>query len=331
MVHINYKKKNNYPQDRELILFDRNAFQSLSVEEFEMVKKKYNILCPQVFIMECIAPERASQEVQASLLKKLKLIENPIILTGYSNTSPVIDIPYNTEYLSILTSEQIVKNCIMSKPIAMERVPPEKLISHYKPRIEMFKEDMKAYTETCEVFKGSLTMNWAISSAEELYQQTNKEVPSRQEIKNDLRRNERTHITQQLDYAAREALQGMRKLSVNDVIVGFNRIFSLTDRESRRLRDQIQDGKILTIENYPDLAYPIYIYYLVFFMLYARQHDTQHLDQSYVRDFRYFHYLNFCDRFIGDETSTPNIVNSFPYGNIRKTHIMTSNELKDEL
>ena len=123
----------------------------------------------------------------------------------------------------------------------------------------------------------------------------------------------------------------MRKLSVNDVIVGFNRIFSLTDRESRRLRDQIQDGKILTIENYPDLAYPIYIYYLVFFMLYARQHDTQHLDQSYVRDFRYFHYLNFCDRFIGDETSTPNIVNSFPYGNIRKTHIMTSNELKDEL
>ena len=159
MAHVDYKKKNNYPQKRELLLFDRNAFQSLGDMGLEMVNEKYNVLCPQVFVMECIAPERASKRQQASLLKRLELIANPIVLTGYTNTSPVIDIPYDTEYSSILTSEQIARNCIVSKPITMERVASKKLISHYKPRIGDFKRYIKAITERCDAAKGTITLN----------------------------------------------------------------------------------------------------------------------------------------------------------------------------
>ena len=30
MIHVEYQKENNYPQNREILLFDRDAFQSLN-------------------------------------------------------------------------------------------------------------------------------------------------------------------------------------------------------------------------------------------------------------------------------------------------------------
>ena len=102
MIHVKCDKKNNYPHDRELILFDRNAFQGLPKDVIPEINKKYNILCPQVFVMECIAPnntdKKSEEELERdkkSLLEKLELIENPIVLTGDTHKSPVINRHYN--------------------------------------------------------------------------------------------------------------------------------------------------------------------------------------------------------------------------------------------
>lgn len=97
--------------------------------------------------MECIAPDNtdkkdaeAFEKNKKSLREKLELIENPIVLAGETYKSPMIDVPNRVHYLSILMSEEIAANCITSTPITMERVAPEKLISHYEPRIDGFKE-----------------------------------------------------------------------------------------------------------------------------------------------------------------------------------------------
>ena len=56
MIHLNYEKKDNYPHHKKIILFDRDAFQSLGDAGLLKVNKKYNVLCPQVFVTECLAP-----------------------------------------------------------------------------------------------------------------------------------------------------------------------------------------------------------------------------------------------------------------------------------
>ena len=331
MIHLNYEKKDNYPHHKKIILFDRDAFQSLGDTGLLKVNKKYNVLCPQVFVTECLAPNRASEVEKESLLRRLKLIDNPIVLTGNTHVSPVVEIPRGKEYDSILIAEEIARNCIRYAPITMGSVTPEKLISHYNPRINAFKKLMKTFTETCDQQRGSLTMNRIISETQRHLQRITGRVPTEQEIREELRENDRTHITQELDYAASEALHEIENKSLDENVKLIEAFLYLTDEDTKILRDQIQNDRKLTVENYPNLSYPIYVYYLSIYTICARQHNTQHLDQSYIRDFRYFHYLNFCDRFITNENSTPHIVNSFPYDDIKNTPISTVAELKLEL
>ena len=189
MIHVEYKKQDNFPHDREIILFDRDAFQSLGDKGLLKVNKIYNVLCPQVFVMECIAPEntdkKSNEELEKdkkSLRRRLKLIENPLVFTGDTNISPVIDIPRGVEYSGILSSEQIARNCIVSKPITMERVTPEKLIAHHNPRVNAFKNNVKTLTETCELYRGDLTTKPLISRAQKSFQQKLGASPSEEEL-----------------------------------------------------------------------------------------------------------------------------------------------------
>ena len=339
MIHVEYEKADNYPHERKIILFDRNAFQSLGDAELHKVSEKYNILCPQVFVIECIAPENTDKKsdeefakVKKLLRRKLGLIKNPIVLTGTTNIPDTIVIyyhPSNDIHIpTFLASEQIAKNCITALPIKMGRVPPEELISHYhKSKIDNFKDLVETITETCESIKGSLTTNQLISRGQRFFRQHNI-TASKENLKRALRINERTHVSQELSYVAKETQREIENESTDESITGFKNFFTLTAKDTKILTNQLQDKKKLTVENYPNLAYPIYVYYLTRFIVYARQHDTQHLDQSYVRDFRYLHYLNFCDMFIADEKSTPYIVNSLPFDDIRETPVITVEELK---
>ena len=175
MIHVEYKKQDNFPHDRD-------AFQSLGDKGLLKVNKIYNVLCPPVFVMECLAPNRATEAEKKWLLDRLKLIENPLIFTGDTNISPVIDIPRGVEYSGILSSEQIVRNCIVSKPITMERVTPEKLIAHHNSRVNAFKNNVKTLTETCELYRGDLTTKPLISRAQKSFQQKLGASPSEEEL-----------------------------------------------------------------------------------------------------------------------------------------------------
>ena len=202
MIHVEYRKTNNYPQDRKLIMFDRDAFQSLGDEGLRKVNEKYNILCPQVFVMECLSPNRASEEQKRRLFRRLQLVENPIVLTGNTNTSGLIGIPLDLYYSTFLTSEQIAKNCITKTPIAMEGVTPDKLITHYEPKIDVFKDYVKEQTERCENGKGYLTLKQIISRAQD-YNPT----WSREEIKTAMKRNEDTHVKENLSFPSYDDTQ----------------------------------------------------------------------------------------------------------------------------
>ena len=330
MIHVEGKKESNYPHDREIILFDRDAFQSLGNEGLRKVNKKYNILCPQVFVMECLAPDREPEQRKV-LTERLRLIENSVVLTGNICISPVIDIPPGVEYDGILSSEQIARNCINGTSITIERVTPERLISYYSPRVNSFKNLVKTLTEACELNRSELTPSQLISRAQERSRRVLGIKFPTKELKNTIRKNKQIFGSQEPSHVAKEAQQTVESTPINPPIDRLKTFLDLTDRDIRMLLNQIQDRRRLTPENYPDLAYPIYIYYLRHYIIYARQYDTQHLDQSYVRDFRYLHYLNFCDLFITNESSTPHIVNSLSYSDIRQTPVIKVRELKEKL
>lgn len=341
MIHVEYNKKNNYPHNRELILFDRCAFQNVHRNVLAGINKKYNILCPQVFVMECIAPDNTDkkdvesfEKDKKSLREKLELIENPIVLTGKTYRPPMIDVPNGTHCPSILMSEEVAANCITSTLITMERIAPESLISYYEPRIEGFKSLIKSITERCDTAKGMLTPNKMVSYVQQILQPMFEMLDmtvSTQDIKAGLKRDKQTYVKQTPNYAAEKTIQEMENESIDRSIVMLEAVLNLTNVPANRLRRELADQKRLTMENYPHLAYPIYIYYLFNYMIYARQINAEHLDKSYLKDFRYLHYLNFCDMFIVGETSTPHIVNSIPYDNIRKMPVITIQELKNRL
>ena len=333
MIHVECLKRNNYPHNRELILFDRCAFQCLSNDELLKVNEKYNVLCPRIFVMECLVPNREPEQKRI-LCERLGLIENPIVLKGNTNIPPTLQIRpnpfYDTQFPTILTSREIARNCITSTSITMERVSSEELISHYEEKISDFKREIQMKTNVLEANKAKLTIN-NLAKAPRFRQGPDNKIPSRKELKHLLEEDGLGYVSQELDYVAGEALREIERNIVDENIETFSGFLHLTPRDIRILRDQIIDGKSFTAENYQNLAYPIYICYLEYFILCATLHNTEHLDQSCVYDFEYLEYLNFCDKFVADESSTPKIIRSLLFDNIKDTPISTSTELKANL
>ena len=338
MIHIKYEKADNYPHDKKIILFDRNAFQSLSKEEIHKVNKRYNILCPNIFVIECMAPnnthnkdEESFRKEKKALREKLQLIENPLVLTGSTNVTRYIRVYSDHEYTDILDSWQIARNCIVNYSLIMKCVSPQVLVSRGQTKVEFSKYERRKVTEIVDDPEVSLTPNRVISFIQKRDEVLHNKIRSRSDIKNELRKDPSTHLTQELANAARHALSGIKQESKAEIIGNFKVDFGLNDRDTKILIKQIPDNKKLTVENYPLLSYPIYIHYLIRYMLCSRQQNADHLDSSYYPDFQYLHYLNFCDMFVANEKSTPHIVNSIPYDDIRETPIITGEELKNSL
>ena len=64
--------------DKKKILFDRSAFEKLTYSDIERVKTRFNILCPDVFLAECINPSKSARK---KILEKKYYV---LILCWYS-------------------------------------------------------------------------------------------------------------------------------------------------------------------------------------------------------------------------------------------------------
>ncbi len=338
MIKVDYEVDNNVPPDKEIILFDRNAFQQLSKDALIKITKRYNILCPIHFVIECISPNNSDkkdkvffEKEKKFLREKLELIKNPIVFMGRTNIGYRIQIPSyikETEYIDILDSWQIARNCIIDDPVIMKSITHQELVSRCEVKLRDLKYERRVSTDTIDYNKGSLSPNRYRSNVKKRSEQIYDNKLSMSELKRRLRSTPATNITQELSNAAGHALREIKDESKDEILEYFKSHFFLTAVDIKGLSRKLRQNRNLTIENYPSLSYPIYIYFLIRYMLCARQQDAQHLDNSYFIDFKYLHYLNFCDRFIANETSTPHIVNAIPYSDIRSISIITSEELK---
>lgn len=340
MIKVDYEVDKSVPPERELIMLDRNAFQSLHKDVISEISKLYNILCPIHFVMECISPNNSDnknlvifEKEKKALLRKLELIENPIVITGKTFVTHRIHIPPNIkdpEYTDILTSWQIARNCFLNYPVTIKRISPRELVSRCKPKIWDFKSENRESTKTIDDDKGDFSPNQYISH---VYQENELYYVSRpmSEIKRELKSDPATNITTELSNVCGHVLREITDEPKDEIIEKFKVYFGLKDKDIKSLCKIIRNNKKLTIENYPCISYPIYIYFLIRYMCYGRHQNADHLDDSFFFDFQYLHYLNFCDRFIADETSTPHIVKAIPYREISNKPIMTSKVLVKEL
>ena len=196
MIRVKYKKKDNYPHNRELILFDRSAFQFLSKDDLCKVNEKYNILCPPIFVIECIAPNNTDKKSEdelekdkKSLLEKLELIENPIVLTGRTNVIYRIAIPSgaDAEYSDILEAWQIARNCVINSPVTMKRVCPKVLVSKCELRVAFSKYERRKVPEIADNPELSLTPKRYRSHVQRIYEHLYGQVRPMSEIRRELR------------------------------------------------------------------------------------------------------------------------------------------------
>lgn len=340
MIKVEYEVDKSVPSAKELILFDRNAFQCLSKDVLLKVSKIYNILCPNIFVIECISPNNSDnkdlvvfEKEKNALREKLASIENPIVFTGLTNVSYGVHIPTNiknNEYTDILFYWQIARNIIRNSQVTMKRVSPQELISKCKHKIMDVKSEIRESTKTIDENKGEFSPKKYISQVHrenEIYYVSH----PMSEIKRELNSDPSTHITQGLSNVCGHVLREITNEPKDEFIVNIKDHFGLDNEDINSLRYQIKNKQKITIENYQRLSYPIYSYFLIRYMLYGRHQNTEHLDDSFFSDFQYLHYLNFCDRFIADETSTPHIVKAIPYSTIKDIPILTSEELTKEL
>ena len=288
--------------------------------------------------MECIAPnnsdnkpEEELEKDKESLREKLELIENPIVISGNTNVTDRIVIPNNTEYSDILDSWRIARNCIVNSPLIMKRVSPQVLLSSYTAKVWGWKFERRAVNKICNDAKGTLSPGVYRSHFQRKYEELFNKTLSIYEIKSELRSNPSSNLTQELANAANHALTDTKNISKEEIIEGFKVDFGLNFWDTKKLYKQINDSENLTIENYPHLSYPIYIFYLIRYMLCAVQQNADHLDASYFPDFLYLHYLNFCDKFIVKEKSTPYILKALPYSDIKDISCMTIEKLEATL
>ena len=337
MIQVECEVDKSVPPDKELILFDRNAFQSIPKDVLTEISKRYNIFCPIHFVIECLSPNNGDNKAlvlfekeKKSLREKLESIENPIIFTGSTNVIYKYGIYANTEYTDILASWQIARNCIINYPVTMKRISSDDLVLKCKTKIWDIKNEFRELTESILPSKGRLSPNRYRLQVQKQDQLRNISR-SLLEIKRELRKNPSTDITQELTNVATHALRDIEAESKSEIVEGFKTHFGLIDENMSSLRYQIKNYKTLTSDNYPRLSYPIYIYFLIRYMLYGIMQGAKHIDDSFFPDFQYFHYLNFCDRFIADETSTRHIVKAIPFSEISNIRIMTSKELIKEL
>ena len=75
----------NAPENKKIILIDRSYFQELGMKDLASINKQYAVLCPDVFIVECVAPRNASDIEKKALLQKLSEIEDFTIFAGSYN------------------------------------------------------------------------------------------------------------------------------------------------------------------------------------------------------------------------------------------------------
>ena len=104
-----------------LILLDRSSFESLSAIEIEKVDQKYSVVCPWIFLAECLNPKKSDKLKIRKKIERLKYVMSPGELLHFKQ---------QIRPLSLLT---IIKKSLMEKelPFSFIEVETHKLINHY--------------------------------------------------------------------------------------------------------------------------------------------------------------------------------------------------------
>ncbi len=107
--------------DPILILLDRSSFESLSAIEIKAVDQKYSVVCPWIFLAECLNPKKSDRFRLRQKIEQLKHVMSP---------GKLLHAKQQIKPLSLL---EIVKNSLMEKelPFSFIEVETQKIINHY--------------------------------------------------------------------------------------------------------------------------------------------------------------------------------------------------------
>ena len=103
------------------ILLDRSSFEALSAIEIEKISQKYSIVCPWIFLAECLNPKKTDKLKIRPKIERLKFVMTP---------GELIHSKKQIKPLSLL---EIIEKSLMKKelPFSFIEVVPHKLVRHY--------------------------------------------------------------------------------------------------------------------------------------------------------------------------------------------------------
>ena len=291
--------------DKKIILFDRSAFERLSYSDIEKVKTRFNILCPDVFLSECINP---SDSCRKKALEEKILSFDFILFFLHSGSN------------ELLTHYGIWENIISGRFQDMN-------LEYIKPQIVLESLNLKWLRETMERNSNDINQrsyNIYVDDSDEgksfkefidLLADNNDNV-DKKELKNNFKKIAMLGTSQEPNDIAR---------SVDNLI--------LLHKFGERIKTYEDLEEITKIEvQYNSLnsrnKYLLFYDWMIYYMIMGESVNMKGLDKSYFNDFMYCYYIPFCDLFVTDEKTFPSVLKPI-CDRFNFIHFITFNEFRD--
>ena len=103
------------------LLLDRSSFESLSAIEIKAIDQKYSVVCPWIFLAECLNPKKSDRFRLRKKIEQLKYVMSPGKLS------------HSKQQITPLSLLEIVKNSLMEKelPFSFIEIETQKIINYY--------------------------------------------------------------------------------------------------------------------------------------------------------------------------------------------------------
>ena len=299
----------SYPfSDKKIILFDRSAFEKLSYSYIEKVKTRFNILCPDVFLAECINPSNSARK--QSLKEKLLCFDYLLIFL-HENSNDILSHYGILEIINSGKFGDINLKCLQYRH--PEVVLKSLSLKWLRDFIKRNSHDInqRGYDFYVDGSNEGRSFNEVIDILSD-----NNDNVDKKKLKNDMKEIAMLGTSQEPDDIAKGV----------DMMI-LSRIFK---ENIKTHEDLIKMTKIKVPYDSFDKRkkYMLFYDWMIYYMTMGQAVNMKGLDKSYYNDFMYCYYIPFCDMFVTDEKTFPLVLKPIS-DRFDFINFVTFNEFKD--
>ena len=295
--------------DKKKILFDRSAFERLACSDIERVKTRFNILCPDVFLAECINPSKSARK---KIIEEKILRFDSLLVFLSENSNEILSHYGIMEIINSGQFEDINLKCLQYKH-------PEVVLKSLS--LKWLRDFMKRNSNDLnqrgyDFYVDGSNEGRSLKETIDFLSDNNDNV-DKKKLKNDLKEIKMLGTSQEPDDIAKGV----------DIMI----LFSIFKEEIKTYEDLKKNIKTeVPYHTFNKRTKYLSFYdWMIYYMIMGQAVNMKGLDRSYFNDLMYCYYIPFCDLFVTDEKTFPLVLKPIS-DRFDFINFVTFNEFKDK-